>query len=76
MRKLSQNRKNNKRLNFASGIQMTDSGHILGLSQNFYRIEYSCTVPGDDTLHEGSLLHQAGEVPAASVHSAIKRHIS
>ena len=25
-------------------------------------------IPGDDALHEGSLLHQAGEVPAAPVH--------
>jgi hypothetical protein len=33
-------------------------------------MEYSFTVPGDDALHEGSLLHQAGEVSAAPVHPA------
>jgi hypothetical protein len=67
---------NNKMSNIALEIRITVTGHILGLGQNFYRIEYSYTVPGDDALHEGSLLHQAGEVPAAPVHPAIKRHIS
>ncbi len=34
-RKLSQN---DKMSNFASRIRITDTEHILGLSQNFYRI--------------------------------------
>ncbi len=59
-----------KMSNFASEIRIFGTGHILRLSQNFYRIEYSCTVPGDNALHEGSLLHQAGEVSAAPVHPA------